>query len=448
MMTQAATEKRVVVIGGGIMGICAASWLLRDGHDVTVVEPAAVASGASFGNAGCFNYSSIVPMSMPGNLWNVPLWLLDPLGPLAIRWRYLPTLTPWLIKFLRAGTLERVQRQAAALTPLLAGAFASYAPLVRNAGAERFVAQDGHLVVYRSEKDFQKDALAWRLRRENGVQYETLSDGDLWDFEPSLSRDRHLGVFISGNGHTVNPEAFTQSLADAFQRDGGRILKARALGFEIGADGRLRSVKTDMGQLSCESAVVSAGAHSRAFAEQLGDKIPLDTERGYHVVIRDPECRPRTPTMDALGKFVATPMEMGLRLAGTVEFAGLEAAPNWRRSRILLTLGRKLFPKLRETYAEGQLSLWMGFRPSMPDSMPVIGPSARSNDIIYAFGHGHVGMTAGATTGRVVADLIAGRRSHIPIDAFSPGRFSSRTRQRSGSDQEAGRAIGATVSGD
>ncbi len=421
-MIGAKSGKRVVVIGGGIIGVCTASWLLRDGHDVTIIEPSGIASGASFGNAGCLNYSSVVPMSLPGNLWKVPNWLTDPLGPLAIRWRYLPKLAPWLFAFLRAGTLDKAQRQAAALTPLLAGSFESYTPLVRNAGADVLVRREGHLVVYPTIEDFEGDSLAWKLRRDNGVKYELLKKDALWEFEPSLSRDRQLGVYIRDNGHTTNPGAFTLALADAFRRDGGHIVEARAIGFDRSA-GEPRSVKTNTGAIECDVAIVTAGARSLAFAAECGDHIPLDTERGYHVVIRNPESRPRATIMDYAGKFVATSMDMGLRLAGTVEFAGLEAAPNWQRARMLLTLGRRLFPVLKENYPEEELSLWMGFRPSLPDSMPVIGASTQSKNVIYAFGHGHIGMAAGANTGRAVADLVAGRPPCIPVEPFSPRRF-------------------------
>jgi D-amino-acid dehydrogenase len=416
------TGRRVAVIGGGVIGVCAANWLLRDGHDVTIIEPGGIGMGSSYGNAGCLNASSVVPMSMPGNLGKVPGWLLDPLGPLSIRWSYLPKIAPWLIAFVRAGTLEKVTHQAAALRPLLHDSLGAYAPLVRDANAGHLVRRNGHLVAYRSKQDFDGDALGWKLRRDNGIGFDLLERDALWQQEPSLSHDYEFGVFIPDNGHTTNPNQLVRALADAFQRDGGKILVAAARSFSFDGE-RLVAVKTDTGDVPADAAVVAAGAHSRPFTVALGDTIPLDTERGYHIIIKDPEAAPRTSILDAAGKFVATPMDMGLRLAGTVEFAGLDAAPDWRRARKLLTLGQRLFPALRDAYAEERLSLWMGFRPSIPDSLPVIGPSRRSRDVVYAFGHGHVGLAAGATTGRAVADLLAGRPSELPLDAFSPTRF-------------------------
>jgi D-amino-acid dehydrogenase len=415
-------KKKVVVIGGGAIGVATASWLLRDGHDVTLVEPGAIAMGSSFGNAGCLNASSIVPMSMPGNLPKVPGWLLDPLGPLSIRWRYLPTIAPWLLAFLRAGTREKVVEQAAALRPLLADSYGAYQPLVKAAGAQDLVFRNGHLVAYQTKEDFAGDTLGWKLRRDNGIKFDVLERDELWQQEPSLSHDYTVGVFLPDNGHTANPNRLISAFAAQFTADGGRIVKARATGFQ--RDGqRLTGVHTDVETIPADAAVLAAGAHSKPLTQQLGDSIPLDTERGYHVVIAQPEIMPRTSILDATGKFVATPMEMGLRLAGTVEFAGLDAAPDWRRARQLLTLGRRLFPGLAPEHAEEKLSVWMGFRPSIPDSLPVIGASRQCPDVFYAFGHGHVGLAAAATTGLVVSDLVAARPPRIPIAAFSPQRF-------------------------
>ncbi len=412
---------KVVVIGGGVVGVASASFALRDGHEVTLLEPGAIAEGATFGNAGCLNASSVVPMSMPGNLSKVPGWLLDPLGPLSIRWSYAPKIAPWLVKFLRAGTRERVTAQAKALRGLLHDSYGSYAALVKNAGAETLMRRNGHLVVYRSKADFEGDAFGWSLRRDNGIAFDVLERDALRRQEPSLSRDYEIGVFIPGNGHTVNPNRLIATLAEAFLRDGGAIRRERATGFDV-EGGRLKAVRTESGAIPADAAVVAAGAHSKPLATALGDDLPLDTERGYHVVIKDPEVTPRSSILDAAGKFVATPMDVGLRFAGTVEFAGLEAAPDWRRARMLLTLGRRLLPALRDGYPEDRLSQWMGFRPSMPDSLPVIGRARATREVVYAFGHGHVGLAAGARTGAVVADLIAGRPPSIPIDAFAPTR--------------------------
>jgi D-amino-acid dehydrogenase len=414
--------RHIGVIGAGMVGVCAALWLQRDGHRVFLVEPGNPGEGASFGNAGCFNGSSVTPMAMPGVIKNVPGWLMDPLGPLALRWSYLPSILPYLVRFVRSATPEKVRAQAKAMRPLVGQTVPLVRELAKMAGADDFVHQRGHLYVYRSAESLAKDGFAWALRRENGVEIDEFDADELCQLEPTLSRDYVRGILVRENGHTSNPLGLVTKLFEQFRRQGGEIVMARALGFRL--DGRrLTAIATDKGDLAADAAVVCAGAYSKPLAAALGDRVPLETERGYHLMIRDPEVMPRIPTADADGKFVATPMDTGLRFAGTVELAGLAAPPDWRRAQILLAQGRKMLPGLAAEHAEERISVWMGHRPAMPDSLPAIGPSRASPDVIYAFGHGHVGMTAAPMTGRIVADLIAGRPASIDIAPFAAARF-------------------------
>jgi glycine/D-amino acid oxidase-like deaminating enzyme len=414
--------KTVGVIGAGMVGITAASWLQRDGHTVFVLDPGNPGEGASFGNAGCLNGSSVVPMSMPGTIRNVPGWLLDPLGPLAIRWRYLPVVAPWLIRFIRAGAPDRVKGQARALRALLAPSIETLLPLAKAAGVEDLIHRAGHLWAYRTQDGFHKDRSAWQLRRDNGVAVTELDADELRQAEPALSREFTRGILVEENGHLGNPHRMVQGLAQELVRNGGQIHQARAVGFAL-EGGRLKAIRCERGEFACDAAVVAAGAWSKPLAASLGDPVPLETERGYHIMVGDPEVMPRLPVADAEGKFVATPMETGLRFAGTVELAGLAAPPDWRRARILLEQGRRLLPGLRADYPEERLSRWMGHRPSLPDSLPCLGPSTRSPDVIYAFGHGHVGMAASPMTGKLVAELVTGRAPSIDITPFRAGRF-------------------------
>ena len=421
-MASAVDGRRVGVIGAGMVGVCAASYLQRDGHNVFLVDPGAPGEGASFGNAGAFNASSVTPMAMPGIIRKVPGWLRDPLGPLSLRWTYLPAVLPYLIRFVRAGTAAKVQAQARALRPLVGATLTALEPLVKEAGAERLVHQRGHLYVYRSAESLAKDDLAWALRRENGVAVDEFDADELRQLEPALSRDYVRGLLVRENGHTSNPFGLVSALVERFVRNGGAVIRARAIGFRLDG-GRLTAIRTDAGELAADRAVVAAGAWSKPLAAGLGDRVPLETERGYHLMIRDPEVMPRIPTADGDGKFVATPMDTGLRFAGTVELAGLDAPPDWRRARILLEQGRRMLPGLAAQHAEERLSVWMGHRPSLPDSLPVLGSSCATPDVVYAFGHGHVGMTAAPMTGKLVADLVAGRPPAIDLAPFDPRRF-------------------------
>ncbi len=412
----------IVIVGAGIVGLCSAAYLQRDGRKVILIDAKGPGEGATFGNAGCLNASSVVPMSMPGTIRQVPGWLMDPLGPLAIRWSYLPSLLPWLLRFWRAGSPANVQKQAQALRPLLVDSLANYLPLAREAGVERLIHHIGHLIVYSTADGFQKDEAAMALRSANGSAIATLAGDELHELEPDLGPQFAKARIIRENGHCSNPHALAQALGRLIASRGGALLCEQVTGFETNEQA-VTAVVTDRGRHPASHVVLAAGAWSKNMARQLGDDVPLDTERGYHIVIRDAESGPRIPTTWAEGKTVATPMEMGLRFAGTVEFAGLDAPPNWERATMQLRLGRQMYPRLSPNYSEERLTRWMGFRPSMPDSLPVIGRATRYRNAVHAFGHGHVGLCAGSTTGRLVADLIADRKPVIPIEAFAPTRF-------------------------
>lgn len=412
----------VVVIGAGIVGLACATYLQRDGRKVVVVDPGAPGEGASYGNAGGLNGSSIVPVAMPGVLAKVPHWLLDPEGPLSIRLRYLPQLLPWLYRFVRAGRPDLVRAQARALRSLLAPTVDMHRELAASVGAADLIQRSGLLVVYRNEASLAADAAAMRLRAENGVKIDELGKDELRQIEPTLSPAYTRARFISENGYVRNPLRLSHALAEALVANGGEIRRERAEGFAC-ADGKVEAVLTATGRIPTAAVVLAAGAHSKPLAAQLGEKVPLDTERGYHAMIKSPEVVPRLPIMDAEAKFVATPMEDGLRMAGTVEFAGLDAPPDWRRARVLLRHGQAMFPGLRRAVAEDRVALWMGFRPSMPDSLPVIGPARRYPNAFLAFGHGHVGLIGAPMTGRIIADIVAGRPPPIDIAPFSAARF-------------------------
>ncbi|HML11997.1 MAG TPA: FAD-dependent oxidoreductase [Xanthobacteraceae bacterium] len=412
----------IVVIGAGIVGLACATYLQRDGRKVVMLDPAGPGEGASYGNAGGLNGSSIVPVAMPGVLSKVPHWLLDPEGPLSIRLRYLPQLLPWLYRFVRAGRPDLVREQARALRALLAPTVDMHRELAASVGAADLIQRSGLLVVYRSEASFAADAEANSLRAANGVTIDELSKDELRQIEPALSSAYTRARFISENGYVRNPLRLSRSLAEALVANGGELRRERAQGFAF-ADGKVAAVLTSAGPIPAAAVVLAAGAHSKPLAAQLGEKVPLDTERGYHAMIRAPEVAPRLPIMDAEAKFVATPMEEGLRMAGTVEFAGLDAPPDWRRARVLLRHGRAMFPGLPRAVAEDRVALWMGFRPSMPDSLPVIGPTRRYPNAFLAFGHGHVGLIGAPMTGRAITDLVAGRAPAIDLKPFRAARF-------------------------
>ena len=415
----------VVVIGAGVVGAATAIELQRDGHRVTILEPGEPGGeqAASYGNGTLLNPSSILPMSSPGIWRKVPGWLADPLGPLAIRWRYLPRLLPWLTRFLRAGATEaRVAATARALRPLLLNAPELHRRLAEEAGVGELITRQGMLSVFPSRAEFVAEELEWRLRRENGVRWLELSADELRQREPTLSRRYSFGVLVEENGQCRDPGAYVAALVRHAVAQGAELRRARALGFRI-EGARLLAVLTDAGEIAADRAVIAAGARSHVLAAAAGDRVPLETERGYHAVIADPGIAPRYPVMPSDGKMACVMTPQGLRLAGQVELAGLDAAPNWRRAEVLRDFARRVFPDVPADLPASRVKVWMGHRPSTPDGLPCIGPASGCPDIVHAFGHGHVGLTAGAATGRLVADLISGRQPAIDIAPFAAQRF-------------------------
>jgi len=416
-------QRHVVVIGAGAVGSATAVECLRAGLRVTVVEPGEPGGtqATSYGNAGWLSSHSVIPPALPGAWRKVPGWLADPLGPLAVRWRYLPQALPWLLRYLASGWTEaRVQRTADALRTLLGDAPALHQRLAAEAGVPQLIEQRGLLQVYRSREELAGDALGWRVRARVGVRWEEWDAAELRRREPDLDPRYKLGIFVAEAGHCRNPGAYVAALAQHALDAGAVRVAARATGFSI-EGGRLRAVLTEAGEIACDGAAICAGARSGPLAVAAGSPVPLETERGYHVVVPTAKVGPRTPTMAADGKLIVHWMDGGLRAAGQVEIGGLRAAPDWHRAQILLRHLQSMFPTLPP---EAEAQQWLGHRPSMPDGLPCIGPAGASTDVVLAFGHGHVGLGGSARTGRLVAQLLAGVAPETALAPFDPARFS------------------------
>jgi D-amino-acid dehydrogenase len=410
-------SKNITILGAGIVGICCAAYLQRDGHRVTVIDRGPPGEGTSFGNAGILSPGSCVPMAVPGVLTKLPGWLIDPLGPVAVRFAHLPSMLPWFLHFRRASRMENVERSANALRRLLSQTFEAYAPLVQAAGVADILQRPGYLVVYESDASFAADQLSWKIRRDRGVEFDVLDAAGLRKMEPALSAIYSRGVYILDQGYVASPLRLTQALAAQFEREGGKIERREVRDIEIG-DGTT-ALLTDLGRVPVETLLIAAGVHSARFAKRFDDRVLLEAERGYHVQFSVPGISIRRPVSSAAGKFFATPMEMGIRFAGTTEFAGLDRAPNMRRAQVLLKHARRMFPDLQtEPRTE-----WMGQRPSTPDYLPVISASPRHRNVFYAFGHGHLGLVSAAPSARIVADLIAGRKPAIDASPYRVDRF-------------------------
>ena len=410
--------KKVTVIGAGIVGIACASYLRRDGHDVTVVTMHPPGEYCSFGNAGMLNPGGSVPLSMPGVFWKVPGYLADPLGPLVVRWSYLPKVAPWMLRFIFNANEKQAAHATGALHALMRDTLDAFDVLVKHAGCTDLIRRSGYLVAYESERSYRDDALAWKLRRERGVATEELDAAGIRRLVPQLAPNYVRGVHVLEQGYVTNPERLVKSLAAQFQKDGGTILARKVLDIERDGSG-VRALATDAGRLPVETLLICGGVHSGELSAILGEPVPIEAERGYHVTYSDPGLRIPMPIHVSEAKVFVTPMEMGVRVAGQAEFAGIYAEPNYGRADVLERHMRRMFPQVNT--ADG--TRWMGRRPSMPDSLPVIGPSAKHRNVYYAFGHGHWGLCGGAPTGRLIADLVSGRKPSIDVSPYRVNRF-------------------------
>jgi len=415
----------IVIIGAGIIGAASAYQCLNAGMRVTLIEPEQPGDeqAASYGNAGWLSSHSVLPPAAPGAWKQVPKWIADPLGPLAIRWKYLPKVLPWLVRYLNAASnYNKLEHTAVALRTLLKGAPAIHQEMAEQAGVAHLIIRTGLLHAYLSKAHFLQDAKAWDIRRKEGISWQELDASALALLEPDLDRRYTFGVLVPETGSCRNPGAYTAALVAHAQARGAQRVHAHATGFRI-EQGKLKAVLTDQGEVVCDKAVIAIGARSKALARLAGDHVSLESERGYHAVVQAPEAGPRTPTMFADCKVIVTAMEGGLRVAGQVEIAQTDDTPDWRRAEILRHHLMTLYPKLPSDLPTERIKIWMGRRPSTPDGLPCIGVASACADIIHAYGHGHVGLVGSARTGRLVAQLATGVTPDISLTPFSPQRF-------------------------
>lgn len=417
-----AERRHVAVVGAGLVGLCSALWLQRMGHRVTIIDPAPPLGDASYrqacsyGNACTFAPHGVVPVAMPGVIWRVPGMLLNPLGPLAIVWRYLPQLAPWLSAFLASSTKAEVERIAATLATLLSHADAAWQPLVTQVGAERLKRHEGCLYLYKTEAQYQAADAENALRERHGVAMQRLSRADIQSMEPNLAPLYHRGVLFGDAYVFSSPRQLAFAMAQTLVNGGGEIVRGKVSAIASRDDGV--GLRIADKAILADHAVVAAGAHSRKLAAVAGDRVLLDTERGYHVLFPQARNLLSRPVCYPEHGFYMVPMADGLRAAGTVELGGLAAPLNPKRTAMIREGVRKLLPSAGEGSDE-----WLGFRPSMPDSLPVIGSSRCSSRVTYAFGHGHLGLTLAALTGYLVSQLVGGQRPVIDLTPLRPNRF-------------------------
>lgn len=411
-------SSNIVIIGAGVIGAASALSLQADGHQVTLLDREAPCAGASFGNAGAIVNGSCVPTAMPGIIFDVMRMAVQPLSPLTIRAEYFHKILPWLLRFMWQSRLSAASKNAIHLRALTEHAVDSWHQLIDDTALAAFVEEAGWLKVYEKEASFAATAKARKLMNETGTSYEVLGRSEISDLEPNLAPIFNFAFYQKDCLRIVNPNKLVNGMVDLLISRGGKFKKFEVKSIEH--ENNAVNLSGPLGTITADKVIVAAGAWSRSLAQQLGDNVPLDTERGYHLML--PESTRdllNAAVVNGESSFVLSPMDTGIRLSSQIEFGGLQAAPNYSRVRSLLPLAKRMLPML-DTREE---STWMGFRPSLPDSLPVLGFSTNSKNVLYAFGHQHLGMTMGAVTGKLVADLIAGRDPRTDMTPFRPNRF-------------------------
>jgi len=415
------SHPHATIIGAGIVGVSSAAFLQRAGYRVTLIDRLPPGEGCSFGNAGGLAFCEIVPPIHPRILLKIPGWLMDPLGPLTIRWSYLPKALPWLLAAGRNAMPARVAAITEARANLALRVVADFETLLRDAGSAELLKYEDTLRLYDNEQQFAAEANEREVKKAYGFEMKRLSDGECRELEPALSPHIHCGAFHGGWYFVTNPERTVKSIAEHVVRGGGEIIADDVVRIE--RDGtRAKALVLKSGRtVMLDRLVICGGAYSHLMAKQLGEKVLLEAERGYHMVLPNSGVKLSRSLTYARTPGAATPMDMGLRLAGSDEFAGLEAPENWARADALWKIFKQLLPGLNEP--DSATTRWMGRRPGTPDSLPVIGPSKTVSNVWYGFGHSHMGLTWGPTTGRLISELITGARSNIDLAPFRVDRF-------------------------
>ena len=408
---------KVGIIGAGIQGISNALFLQKKGFDVTIFDKDEPGSPvASYGNAGHFSPYACVLMNRPDVLTDVPAMLLSSEGPLALKWNYVPRMIPWFIQFLRNCTTKRMMHTAKNMHQILDLALSAYDELFDDIELEDLVEKKGILYIW-NDQSLKSRKLEIKVRDELGVDQQVVSPKEIHDLEPNIKPFYHGGVYYKYGRHARNPKKILLKLFQLFLKKGGKFLKINVQ--DINFDEEKPVIKTETQKYIFDKLVIACGAFSKKLTDNLGERIPLDTERGYHVHFKNCDHLLNRPVIFSNRGFGITPMEQGLRVVGTVEFGGLKNPISKPRVKNLINNAKYMLGDLPEHEDE-----WLGFRPTLPDFLPVMGPSKNYKNIFYCFGHHHLGWTLGPISGKIIAGMIAEENTNLNLDPYSSKRFS------------------------
>ena len=418
MNTHQTAKSSVGVIGAGIQGVCISLSLIKKGFKVTLIDKEDPGSqSASYGNAGHFSPYASVPVNRPDILADVPSMLLNSKGPLALKWNYVPKMIPWFLQFIKNCSTKNMMHTAKYMHQILDLALPAYDELFQDIDVSGLVESKG-IMYFWTNQDLKSRELEIKIRKDLGVKQKLLTPHEIHDLEPHIKKIYHGGILYENAKHARNPKKILLKLFDLFLKKGGFFKKENVQSISF-SDENKPIIKTDIKNYDFDKVVIACGAFSKKFTDQVDEKIPLDTERGYHVHFKGYDHLLSRPVIFLNRGFGITPMEQGLRVVGTVEFGGLKNPPSKKRILNLVNNAKYLFPELKEYQDE-----WLGFRPTLPDFLPIIGPSKNHKNLFYSFGHHHLGWTLGAISGKIISGMIAGENSNLDLSPYNSQRFS------------------------
>ncbi len=412
------TEKnlKIGVVGAGIQGVCTALFLQKKGYQVILFDRDQPINSASYGNAGHFSPYASVPLNRTDIVSDVPTMLLSSRGPLALKWNYVPKMIPWFLKFLLNCRQERMMHTAKNMHQILDQSLPAFDELFEEINLEGLVENKGILYVW-TDKNLKSRELENKIKEELGVKQQLVNPKEIHDLEPNLKPFYHGGVYYDYARHARNPRKILTKLLENFINKGGKFLKLNIQ--DINFDEDKPVIRSETQRFIFDKLVIACGAFSKKLTDKLHEQIPLDTERGYHVHFKDCDHLISRPVVHANRAFGLTPMEQGLRVVGTIEFGGLDNPLSKSRIKNLILNANDMLEGLPEHKDE-----WLGFRPSLPDFLPVIGPSKNYKNVFYSFGHHHLGWTLGAISGKIVSMMIANENTNLNLKPYSSLRFS------------------------
>ena len=418
MNTHQSEKYSVGVIGAGIQGVCISLSLIKKGFKVTLIDKEDPGSqSASYGNAGHFSPYASVPVNRPDILADVPSMLLNSKGPLALKWNYVPKMIPWFLKFIKNCSTKNMMHTAKYMHQILDLALPAYDELFQDIDVSGLIESKG-IMYFWTNQDLKSRDLEIKIRKDLGVKQQLLTPHEIHDLEPHIKKIYHGGVLYENAKHARNPKKILLKLFDLFLKKGGSFKKENVQSIIFSNENK-PVIKTDIKVYNFDKAVIACGAFSKKFTDQVDEKIPLDTERGYHVHFKGYDHLLSRPVIFLNRGFGITPMEQGLRVVGTVEFGGLNNPPSKKRILNLVNNAKYLFPDLKTHEDE-----WLGFRPTLPDFLPVLGASKNHKNLFYSFGHHHLGWTLGAISGKIISGIIAGENTNLDLSPYNSKRFS------------------------